>query len=190
MMILPPILQSAHHWAAKALKPGGIAIDATVGNGHDTLFLAQQAGPDGQVFGFDIQEQAIANTSQLLMQHNQHHQVKLFHCSHHELEKKIPEQLAGKVHVVMFNLGYLPRGDHQLVTKPDTTLKALESAVRYLMPGGLATVALYTGHPGGQTEADQVIGWASNLPTRQYQVMWQQFINRHQAPSLLIIEKR
>ncbi|MBA4602281.1 class I SAM-dependent methyltransferase [Thermoactinomyces sp. AMNI-1] len=189
-MILPSILQSAHQWAAKVLVPGGIAIDATVGNGHDTLFLAQQTGPDGQVFGFDIQKQAIDNTYKRLVHNNQHHQVKLFHCSHHQMQEKLPEQLGGNVHVVMFNLGYLPRGNHQLVTKPDTTLKALEAAIYYLMPGGLCTVALYTGHPGGQTESDQVIRWASSLPSRHYQVMWQQFVNRHQAPSLLIIEKR
>lgn len=189
-MILPSILQSAHQWAAKALGPGGIAIDATVGNGHDTLFLARQAGPDGQVFGFDIQKQAIVNTYERLLQHNQHHQVKLFHCSHHEMEEKLSDQLAGKVHAVMFNLGYLPQGDHQLITRPDSTLKALEAAIRYLIPGGIATVTLYTGHPGGQTESDQVIQWASEIPSSNYQVMWQQFVNRRQAPSLLIIEKR
>ncbi len=190
MMILPSILQSAHQWAATALHTGGIAIDATVGNGHDTLFLARQVGPGGQVFGFDIQKLAIANTYERLLQNNQHHQVKLFHCSHHIMQEKLPNQLVGKVHVAMFNLGYLPQGDHQLITRPDTTLKALESALHYLMSGGIATVALYTGHPGGQKEANQVIEWASSLPPRYYQIMWQKFINRNQAPSLLIIEKR
>ena len=66
-MILPSILQSAHQWASEVLTPGGAAIDATTGNGHDTLFLARQVGPDGHVFGFDIQEQAIQNTRRRLL---------------------------------------------------------------------------------------------------------------------------
>lgn len=189
-MILPSILQSAHHWAAKVLTPGGTAIDATTGNGHDTLFLARQAGSNGRVFGFDVQEQAIIQTHHRLLAENEHHQVTLFQKSHHQMQEVLPKDLLGNVQVVMFNLGYLPHGDKTIVTKPDTTIKAMDTSLKYLAPGGLLIAALYTGHPGGQKEADQVIEWASGLPPCFFQVMWQQIINRNQSPSLLIIEKR
>lgn len=189
-MILPSILQSAHEWAAKVLTPGGTSIDATTGNGHDTLFLAKQVGPNGRVFGFDIQEQAIIQTRKRLLAENEHHQVTLFHKSHHQMQEVLPDDLAGNVQVVMFNLGYLPHGDKALITQPDTTIKAMDISLHYLAPSGLLVAALYTGHPGGQKEADHVIGWASGLSPRSFQVMWQQIINRNQSPSLLIIEKR
>ena len=189
-MIVPSILQSAHQWASEVLTPGGAAIDATTGNGHDTLFLARQVGPDGQVFGFDIQEQAIQKTHRRLLAENAHRQVTLFQKSHDQMHEVLPEKLLGKVQVVMFNLGYLPHGDKTIITRPDTTVRAMQQALQFLTSGGLLIAALYTGHPGGQEEAGHVIEWASGLSPRSFQVMWQQMINRDRSPSLLIIEKR
>jgi SAM-dependent methyltransferase len=189
-MIVPSILQSAHQWASEVLTPGGAAIDATTGNGHDTLFLARQVGPDGHVFGFDIQEQAIQNTRRRLLAENAHHQVTLFQKSHDQMYEVLPEELLGKVQVVMFNLGYLPHGDKTIITRPDTTVRAMQQALRFLTSGGLLIAALYTGHPGGKEEAGSVIAWASGLSPRSFQVMWQQMVNRDRSPSLLMIEKR
>jgi predicted methyltransferase len=189
-MILPSILQSARQYIKQALPPGGYAIDGTVGNGHDTLFLAETTGPSGRVFGFDIQQDALHQTSHRLKEAGQLGQVHLFHASHHRMEEKIPPELKGKIHAAMFNLGYLPHGNKAVITKAETTIPALEPAIAWLQPGGVLTCALYTGHPGGQEEADHVIRFASSLSAKSYQVMWQQFINRDQAPSLIVIEKR
>ncbi len=102
----------------------------------------------------------------------------------------LPSEARGKIEAVMFNLGYLPHGDHSIITQPKTTLSAVKQLCDWLAPGGIMTLVLYTGHPGGQEEADQVIQWASSLDTSSYSVMWQQIINRHHAPSLVVIEKK
>jgi len=44
------------------IKEGYVVIDATVGNGYDTEYLAGKVGSTGKVYGFDIQEEAIENT--------------------------------------------------------------------------------------------------------------------------------
>lgn len=189
-MLLPSTLQSAKDWIQKALPLGGIAVDATVGNGHDTLFLAKQVGHQGQVFGFDIQKEAIESAHQRLQEAGQVEQVQFITLGHHLMDQALPCKWKEQVHVFMFNLGYLPHGNPEIITRSDTTLPALRIACDWLAPGGLITIALYTGHPGGQEETDAVIHWAKQLPPKQYQVLWQQIVNRAHAPSLLVIEKR
>ncbi|MBA4542779.1 MULTISPECIES: class I SAM-dependent methyltransferase [Thermoactinomyces] len=189
-MILPSILQSARHYIKQALPPGGFAIDGTVGNGYDTLFLAETTGPSGAVFGFDIQQAALQQARCRLEKAGQLEQVRLFHASHHRMGEELPPRLKGKIHAAMFNLGYLPHGDSSVITRKETTIPALQTALDWLKSGGILTCALYTGHPGGQEEADHVIRFATGLCPKSYQVLWQQLINRKQAPSLVIIEKR
>ena len=64
------LLNTAHNSIKKVLHPGDIAIDATIGNGHDTLFLVEQVYPSGLVFGFDIQQIAIESTKEKIKQTN------------------------------------------------------------------------------------------------------------------------
>ena len=47
---LDRILPYARILLEKAVSPGDIAIDATAGNGHDTLFLAKLVGENGHVY--------------------------------------------------------------------------------------------------------------------------------------------
>lgn len=189
-MNLPSTLQSARYWIQKCLPPGGIAVDATVGNGHDTLFLAERVGKEGTVYGFDIQPEAIHNARYRLEEAGQHEQVHLYQCSHHLLGQKLPADQQHHIQAIMFNLGYLPHGNDDIITQPHTTIPALTIGFDWLAPGGIITVALYTGHPGGQEEADAVVKWAASLSPKAAQVMWQQMVNRVHAPSLLVIEKR
>lgn len=184
------ILTMAQKAISQHLQPGDLAVDATVGNGHDTLFLAQQVGKHGHVFGLDIQEIAIERTRQRLCQHKQQEQVTLIQMSHHQLDQALPADTKGHIQAVMFNLGYLPHGNHQLITQADTTLLACQTACQWLSANGLISIVLYTGHPGGEEEAQQVLQWARSLSSRQFQVHWQQVLNRKQAPSLLLIHKQ
>lgn len=189
-MPLASILASARTAIKAACPPGSIAIDGTLGNGHDTLFLAECVGPTGHVYGFDIQRAAIEQTSARLREAGQHEQVTLYHTSHHLMAEQLPYAVKGQINAVMFNLGYLPHGDKQVITQPETTLEALKTAAEWLAPGGIISVCLYTGHPGGAEESAAVIAWARSLAPQAYQVMWQQMINRNHAPSLLLLEKR
>ncbi len=163
-MVNLSLVQQAHQLVAEVLGSGDIAIDATVGNGHDTLFLASQVGATGKVYGFDIQQQALDSAWQRLEQAGQTSQVSLYHAGHEVMAMLLPESVAGRVKAVMFNLGYLPGGDKQRTTATSTTLAALQSALSLLAPGGVISLLAYTGHSGGREEAEQVKGWAAVLP--------------------------
>jgi predicted methyltransferase len=157
----PRLTERAHQLIATRLRPGDVVIDATVGNGYDTLFLAEKVGPTGRVFGFDIQAEAIAATESKLAAAGSVDRVTLFQDCHSALGKRIIEP----VRAVMFNLGYLPGGDKACVTQAATTLIAMQGALSRLMPGGLMTVIVYPGHSGGDVEAEQVEEWAKTLDT-------------------------
>jgi 16S rRNA C1402 N4-methylase RsmH len=157
------LVSQAHAALAEILRDADVAIDATVGNGYDTLFLARAVGASGKVYGFDIQEQALDTAYRRLQEENLQGQVSLYHAGHEAMAAVLPEMVHGRVKAVMFNLGYLPRGDKQRTTTISTTLAALQQAVQLLAPGGAISVLAYTGHPGGREEAEEVKGWARAL---------------------------
>jgi len=163
-MSLPRVTELAHLLVERCLKPDGRAIDATVGNGHDTLFLARLVGPCGRVDGFDLQAAAIERTR---MKTSELPQVHL-HALGHE---RIGELVAGPVDAVMFNLGYLPSGDKSVITLPSSTLPALETAAKLLGGGGILTTVVYPGHEGGAEEAAAVVRWFQNLARDCYRVV-------------------
>lgn len=164
------LVHQAHAVLSSLLTTGDIAIDATVGNGHDTLFLAEQVGATGKVYGFDIQETALDTAHRRLEEAGLAARVSLYHAGHEAMAVVLPQGVAGRVKGVMFNLGYLPGGEKQRITAVSTTLAALEQARSLLGPGGAISVLAYTGHPGGRDEAEAVKGWASALSPDFYEV--------------------
>ncbi len=178
--------EQAHLVVRHVLNPGDWAVDATAGNGHDTVFLAHCAGPTGRVFGFDVQEAAIRATSRRAegMPH-----VTLFHCGHETLCQRLPSEGRGRIAAVMFNFGYLPGGAKDLVTKPETTLDALGQAVTLLRIGGMITTVLYGGHPGGADEAAAVKSWAWHLPSTFAVSQEPTASTLTQAPELFVIQR-
>ncbi|MFZ5943408.1 MAG: tRNA (mnm(5)s(2)U34)-methyltransferase [Bacillota bacterium] len=177
----------AHDLVKKVIGLGDIVVDATAGNGYDTLFLAQEIGRDGKVFSFDIQRQAIENTYQLLQKHQLLERVVLIQDGHENLSKHI----RSNVKAVMFNLGYLPKGDHGIITGPATTVRALEQSLEIIERGGLITAIVYTGHLGGQEEEQAVIDFISNLDKRHWDVLKWFYLNRGStAPYLIAISRR
>jgi predicted methyltransferase len=164
------LVRQAHAVLEKIISEGDYAIDATVGNGHDTLFLANCVGGHGKVYGFDIQEAALDETYRRLSTEGLAQRVSLYHAGHEAMAMVLPETVSGKVKAVMFNLGYLPGGDKQRTTAIATTLAALEQAREMLAPGGAISVLAYTGHPGGREEAEAVKAWAATLSPDYYDV--------------------
>jgi predicted methyltransferase len=171
----------------QTLKPGDWVVDATIGNGHDTLWLAQTVGPTGRVFGFDVQAEAVAATAQRVLGLSQ---VTLFHAGHEQMAERLPAAAKGKLAAVMFNLGFLPGGDKAVITRSDTTLAALEQAVDLLAVGGLITLILYPGHPGGLEEAAALRAWAQQLPGTFAASSCTRLNPSKTAPELLLIERR
>lgn len=190
--MLPRILSFAHELVRQVVHEGDVAIDATMGNGYDTLFLCECVGESGKVIAFDIQAEALEATKQHLEAANLAHRAELVHRGHEHLETYLQENGFGvmPISAILFNLGYLPKADPSIITKPETTLLALEQAIRLIQPKGLVSVVLYPCHVGGDVEADAVLAWAKTLPSATFQVAWYQFLNKQNTPpSLLLIEK-
>jgi SAM-dependent methyltransferase len=168
------------------VRDGHGAVDATCGNGHDTLLLARLVGQGGHVWGFDIQQQALAETGRRLAEAELSSRVTLLHTGHEELARHV----AVPVRVVLFNLGYRPGGDRTIITRPDTTGSALEQALRLLAPGGIIMVTVYPGHDGGAEERSTVEGWAAGLdPKACHSWRMGQTNVSPTAPYLLLIQK-
>ncbi len=175
------------HIVSQIVKAGDTVVDATMGNGYDTLYLRQLVGPNGTVFAFDVQESALVNTKELLHAHGLLNSVKLIHAGHESMDLHVH----GNVTAIMFNLGFLPKGDHRIVTKPNTTVQAIEKALNLLAPNGIITIALYYRHDGGQAEKDAVFCLVENLDQRKFSVLKLDFMNQKNCPPILIaIEKR
>jgi predicted methyltransferase len=152
---MPRLTELAHLAVRELLAPGETAIDATAGNGRDTLFLARVVGPGGRVFAFDVQEAALGRTAQLLFAAGVRI-VTLILGDHAGMARAIPAEFRTRVGAVMFNLGYRPGGEKSLVTRPESTVPAIETGLALLRPGGVLTVVAYPDHTGGADEADAV----------------------------------
>jgi len=184
--ILKKALLFARELVAAAVAEGATVVDATCGNGHDTVFLAELAGAAGRVYAFDIQKEAIVATRERLLQHGLLERVTLLQASHDDSTLWPP----APVSAVMFNLGYLPGGDHSLVTKAASTVAALQIAADRLKPGGVITLVVYTGHPGGLEEYSEVRRFLSCLPQTEFTVLEYRLINQVNNPPLLLAVQR
>lgn len=160
---IPRPTELAHQLIRAHVHPGDTVVDATVGNGHDTLFLAQCVGKPGKVYGFDIQQQAIDSTAEKTADMPQ---VELHLLGHQHLSTVVEPGVAA----VMFNLGYLPSGDKKVITQPGTTILAVEAALSVLSPSGIVTIVIYPGHAGGDTEAAELEKWASDIGKDSFQI--------------------
>ena len=155
-----PLTRRAHAALASMLHSGDIAVDATAGNGHDTLFLARDVGPAGRVHAFDVQPAALVATRARLAAEDRADIVALHHAGHERMREVLPASLVGRVRAVVFNLGYLPgSGDRAVITRAETTASALAAARGLIASRGLISVLVYRGHPGGPEEAETVRGW-------------------------------
>ncbi|MCD8482316.1 MAG: hypothetical protein LR015_06400 [Verrucomicrobia bacterium] len=157
--VQPRITAQAHQLLSALLEPGDIAVDATCGNGKDTLLLAQLCGSAGTVFACDIQKTALQNTSDALRNAGLDRQVALIHGCHSQWDSLLPPQHKGRIRTFVYNLGYLPRGDKNLTTASTTTLQSLDCAVDWLRPDGALLVVAYPGHPAGLLEFHAVQAW-------------------------------
>jgi hypothetical protein len=175
-----PHLSLAQKYWKGLLKIDDLAIDATCGNGHDTLFLSELC----TVVGLDIQMIAIQNTEILLAKHQR--KALLYQISHEAIDT-LPLPCPPKL--VVYNLGYLPKGDKTITTKSETTLESLIKSFNILPKGGALSVTCYPGHEEGFREEKMIVEWARYLPRDKSSVCYHQWINRPNSPSLLWISK-
>jgi SAM-dependent methyltransferase len=161
-MIQERLTAAASSWIEVALFDGALAVDATVGNGYDALFLGHRVGPKGKVLGFDVQKAALAGAREILKFVGSINHVSLIHDSHTRVADYLPAGAA--INAAMFNLGYLPRGNRHIITRPDTTVLALRSILEHLAEKGRVTLLVYRGHEGGVPEYEGVRQFLEGLP--------------------------
>jgi tRNA G37 N-methylase Trm5 len=173
------------------VSEGDVVVDATAGNGNDTLALAGLVGKTGKVYAFDIQETAIRNTKVLLERGGFSDRCQLILESHHLMRESIPEKDRGRVSAVVFNLGYLPGGEKTKTTLPGTTLQAVQTALELIRPGGIVAVTMYAGHPEGAEEKMAMLRFAEALSSSEYHSVSISMINqKNSPPELLLITRK
>ena len=181
-MILERVIQYAQTLLRKSVSEGEIAVDATAGNGHDTLFLANLVGDNGYVYAFDVQKEAVDATLHRLLDNALEHRALVLRDGHENVAKYINKPVAAAI----FNLGYLPGGNHEVITRPDTTIQAIESLLTLLKVGGVIVLVVYYGHEGGKDERNEVIEYVSNLPQKHVHVLRYEFMNQKNDPPFII----
>ena len=180
------LLETAHAvWKRHA---GPLMLDATAGNGHDTVFLAELAGEGGMVLAVDRQEEALARSAALLRQRGLERRVRLTRGDHAGmvalLARELPDAEA-LLDLAVSNLGFLPGSDKRVATSAATTLTALEAVWGRLRPAGLLSVHAYSGHPGGADEAKAEGDRMRALPWRGAQVCACSQWNKARSPETL-----
>ena len=178
-----------HRYMKQVIQTGDRVIDATAGNGHDTLFLAQLVGEKGHVTAFDIQPQALENTQKRLEQAGLSHRVTLILDGHQNMK----QYTAGTVKAVTFNFGYLPGGDHTICTRTETSIAAIQAALDLISEDGMVLLGIYYGGDSGFEEKDALMAFLKTLNPHEYSVLCHDFINYPNCPPLavrIIKEKR
>ena len=180
-MIPSNALMAARQHLVPVLPTARCVVDATAGNGNDTLFLCQQTPADCRIFAFDIQLAAIRSATDLIARHGFLEKVSWFHADHAQVKNHVDAPIDAAV----FNLGYLPGQDHSVTTGPASLAPALQGVLDLLVPGGRSTLVAYPGHGPGLAEIDFLETTLSRYSQQQFVVTRLNFINQCNNPAIL-----
>ncbi|MGN0650560.1 MAG: class I SAM-dependent methyltransferase [Oscillospiraceae bacterium] len=177
-------LNIIHRIVREKVQPGDICIDATAGRGNDTLLLAQLVGGEGRVTAFDIQPEAVESTRSLLEANGMTDRAQVLLKSHSEMDELFEENT---VSCIMFNFGWLPKGDHNIFTNKSTSIPAIEKGLKLLKSGGIMTLIIYYGRETGFEEHDALLEFLPTIDSSRYTVIEMPFVNRQNCPPIPII---
>ncbi len=181
------LLSLQKQFILRHLGEGDTAVDFTMGNGYDTVFLSKTVGETGTVIAFDIQEAALTSTEQNLRKNDCPDNWRLI-CASHD---RAPEFIKGKIKAGMFNLGYLPgAGKKELTTKRSSTLPAVKSAIDMLGEDSILLVAVYPGHPEGAAEGEELTQYFSTISRFKYSIAQFRMVNSPESPFFFVIETK
>ncbi len=184
MQTVSNVLQLIKQAILPALQYAQVIVDATAGNGHDTLFLAEHSSERTSIYAFDIQQAAIDNTRARTKAYAA--RISYLLASHAEIASRVPED----IDVAMFNLGYLPGDGHSVTTQKDSTCSAVEQVLNKLSLNGICVVVAYPGHEAGAQEAAMLDSWLQELPQKKYTVGCYRLLNHSRtAPYAYLIER-
>ena len=180
------LLTVEKQFIASHVRPGGTVVDFTMGNGHDTLWLAEQVGENGKVYAFDIQPKALESSEKLLRESGCPQNYTLILDSHANVEQYVKEPICAG----MFNLGYLPGSDKSVTTLRESTMKAVEGALRLLEDDGGLLIAVYPGHEEGSLEGKMLDEYFATLDRKKICVSKLMIVNSPTSPFFFLVEKR
>lgn len=185
--MLNNVVEIIDFYISHTVKAGDNVIDATCGNGYDTVFLSNMVGENGKVFAFDIQESAIIHTKKIIAEKSQYQNIILIHDSHENVLKYVKDEIT----LCVFNLGYLPGGNKKIITTGQSTVRAVENIFQILKQGGIICICAYLGHQGGVQEYEYVKNYLNGLDCDVYNIVEIKHLIRHDdAPRILMIEKK
>ena len=177
-------LDIIHKVLREHICSGDICIDATAGRGRDTLLLAELVGENGKVTAFDIQEEAVYSTRTLLREHGMESRAQVILDSHANI---INYAQPGTVSAITFNFGWLPGGDHNIFTNPETSIAAIKAGLSLLREGGIMSLIIYYGRETGFAERDALLSFLPTIDSDIYTVVEMPFVNRTNCPPIPII---
>lgn len=184
-------LDLAHsHWR-RLVNPGDLVIDATCGNGYDTVVLAELGllEGSGKLYALDLQPEAIESCRHRLLHRlpkNAFEKVHFVQGCHSIFPKEI---MPASARLIVYNLGYFPGGDKAITTMRETTLQSLRMAQHLIVDGGLISVTCYPGHSEGKVEQEEILDYVATLDPKQWSCCHHSWLNRTKAPSLLLLQK-
>lgn len=169
------------------VRPGDTVIDATCGNGHDTLALALMTGEEGKVYGFDVSGLAIQATMRLLQENDVAAEIELVYNGHEDMDLHVEEEVSA----IVFNLGYLPGEDKNKTTRVDTSMTALKKGLGMIKVDGIISVVMYPGHEEGRRERDAILSWSEGLDKGKYHAVHIDMVNQPEsAPEILLVTRK
>lgn len=177
-------LNIIHKIVREKVKSGDICIDATAGRGFDTLLLSELVGEQGRVYSFDIQQAAIDSTNALLREHGMSQRAEVLLKSHSEMDEVCERE---SVSCIMFNFGWLPKGDHNINTRKDTSIAAIQKGLELLKNGGIMTLIIYYGRETGFEERDALLEFFPTIDNKRFTVVEMPFVNRVNCPPIPIV---
>ncbi len=177
-------LNIIHRVISEKVQPGDICIDATAGRGNDTLFLAKLVGETGHVTAFDIQQDAVDSTRELLAANGMSDRADVLLKSHSEMDEAAEENT---VSCITFNFGWLPKGDHNVFTNKSTSIPAIEKGLKLLKSGGVMTLIIYYGRETGFEERDALLEYLPTIDSSRFTVIEMPFVNRPNCPPIPIL---
>ncbi len=178
------ITQWCANFIRQQVQEGDLCIDATMGNGNDTLLLSQLCGTSGKVYAFDVQKPALEATQAKLTAENAPENYTLLLESHANMSEYVSPD---SVSCIVFNFGYLPGGDHTLATKAETSIQALTTALSLLKKGGMISLCIYSGGDSGFEEREQILIWLKGLDPHRYLVIKSDYYNRPNNPPIPVL---
>lgn len=172
------IIDIAHHLMKAYITKDDIVVDMTMGNGHDTLFLAQISQ---FVYAFDIQKQALEITQKRL-DDNEIHKAKLILDSHENIQTYV-----NKYKYVIYNLGYLPNGDKAITTTSTSTITSLKIVMEDILEGGIIFMVIYPGHDEGKVESNDLETYFNSIDHKYFKVVKTNLPYQHLNPPYLVM---